>query len=77
MAKQTLIAVTLHIRVTDPEMFAATARHRAKFEGTGHEDDANEYTKENLTSCAVMLFDPGYGPGGCEILETEAQEITD
>lgn len=71
----TFIAVRLDLEIHDSVAFAAAAVVRAIEEGEDEEDAARIYTADNLASCAVMLFDPGTGPAGCEITNGSAEEF--
>ena len=74
MSKQ--LSVTIHLRVWDEKAFRKAAYEQALKEGVG-EGFASLYKKKgemSLSECASMIFDPGMGPDGCEILESECQE---
>lgn len=60
------VTVTIEITVHDAEQFAAAAKERAIADGVG-EEDLSAYTAEDLITCAIMLFDPGVSPNGCQI----------
>lgn len=65
------LMLQLHLDVFDEPAFRASARSRALRDGASAEQ-ADRFTdpeKTSLAACAGMLFDPGTGPDGCEILE--------
>ena len=68
------VTVTLELRVWDAKAFRAAARDRALVEGESSETAASFLDPEakTLGECAQMLFDPGSGPDGCEVLESSA-----
>jgi hypothetical protein len=70
MAKS--ITITIDISVYNVRAFVRAARERARKEGLD-EEQVREYSATNLTGCAVMLFDPGSGPAGCEIQDSSAE----
>lgn len=65
------LMLQLHLNVFDETAFRASAKDRAIRDGASDEQ-AELFTDPERTSiaaCAAMLFDPGIGPAGCEILE--------
>lgn len=66
------VSVTLHLRIWDPKAFVEAARKRAIEEGATEEETHEMCDEDSLGACAQMLFDPGVGPPGCEILESES-----
>lgn len=72
---ETSIKVSLFISVHDQEAFRQRAYSQALSEDLS-EEDANVYLDKNLTSlgdCAIMIFDPGVSPNGCDIVESTAE----
>lgn len=69
------ICVSIFVTINDESAFRRAAYERALAEGLG-EEEANGYLDPEanpVTNCAVMLFDPGTSPDGCEILDSVAE----
>lgn len=65
------LMLQLHLNVFDDPAFRASARDRALRDGASDEQAELFIDPErtSIAACAAMLFDPGAGPAGCEILE--------
>lgn len=74
---KTTIVFKMEIEVYDVDAFVQAARERALKDGaaTSMREARRQYTRNNLTECAVMLLDPGESPPGCEIEHSEAEVI--
>lgn len=71
------ISFEMEVEVHDLGAFLRAARERALKENavTSMRQAKREYNRNNLTACAIMLFDPGISPPGCQIEGSAAQEI--
>lgn len=73
--KETIITLTMSVRVHDAAAFVHAARERAITEKAckNWREASREYSASKLGACAVMLLDPGISPPGAEILESNTE----
>jgi hypothetical protein len=71
------INFSMDINIHDENAFRFAAWAKALEDGLSDEDaDAfRDPQKQSLTDCAIMLFDPGSGPNGCDIDGSSADQI--
>lgn len=67
------VTVSITIEIHDPEAFAMAALQRARDDGLDDADLESTYSPDNLSACAIMLFDPGVSPPGCSIQDSSAE----
>jgi hypothetical protein len=69
------ICVSIFLTISDESAFRRAAYERALADGLG-EEEAKRYLDSEatpITNCAVMLFDPGKSPDGCDIHDSVAE----
>ena len=69
------IQFIMDVNVYDEKAFREAARDQAIKDGMKPEDAATFLDEEQQTlgSCAVMIFDPGESPAGCDIQQSNAE----